>query len=343
MSPAAPGAIWLLLDSRSFGGVESHVLTLAAALHARNMPVRVVFLKDHGPHPMAAALAGQGIACDVLAGGWRGLRAALAAVPPGLLHTHGYKVGVFGRVAARLGGFPCVSTYHAGEPGPGMVRYYNILDRATAGLAGGIVAVSRPIADRLPRRTRVIDNFVPLAAGPTRWPRAAAFVGRLSHEKGPDLFCRLSGQVPGVEFVLYGDGPLGAELRAAYPRVRFAGQQPSMAGVWDEIGLLCMTSRHEGLPMAALEAMAHGVPVAAFAVGGLPGLIDAGRNGWLVPPLDLPAFAAAVRAWADLDAAGRVACSRAAQATIAARYTPEAVLPRLLEVYREAGWRPAGG
>ena len=116
MSAVAAGAIWLLLDSRNFGGVESHVLTLASALRDSNIAVQVVFLKDHGPHPMTAALAAQGLACAVLPGGWRGLRAALAAAPPGLLHTHGYKVGVFGRVAARLGGFPCVSTYHAGEP-----------------------------------------------------------------------------------------------------------------------------------------------------------------------------------------------------------------------------------
>ncbi len=128
-----------------------------------------------------------------------------------------------------------------------------------------------------------------------------------------------------------------------YPRIRFAGKQPSIAPVWGAIGLLCMSSRHKGLLliMAALEAVVHRVPMAAFAVGGLLSLIDAGRNGWLVPPLDLPALAAAVHAWADLDAAGRVAHSRAAQATIAARYTPEAVLLRLLDVYREAGWRPA--
>ncbi|HYN78444.1 MAG TPA: glycosyltransferase family 4 protein [Lamprocystis sp. (in: g-proteobacteria)] len=348
MNPTPVGAIWLLLDSRGFGGVESHVLTLATALQGQGLPVRVVFLTDYGPHPLRAPLAERGIPFDVLAGGWGGLSSALAAAPPALLHTHGYKVGVFGRIAARLGRFACVSTYHAGEPGPGMVRYYNVLDRATAWLAGGIVAVSGPIASRLPRRTRVIDNFVPLAAAPTHLPRVAAFVGRLSHEKGPDLFCAMSvpltespdDQAPALRFVVYGDGPMRETLAAAYPLVSFAGQQASMEGRWGEVGLLCMTSRHEGLPMAALESMAHGVPVAAFAVGGLPGLIEAGRNGWLVPPLDQAAFTAAVRAWGALDAAGRQAVSAAARATIAARYTPEAVLPRLFEVYREAGWRP---
>lgn len=342
MSQDRAGAIWLLLDSRGFGGVESHVATLAAALQDAGLPVRVVLLKDHGPHPLGPPLARLGIPCDVLAGGWRGLRAALAAAPPALLHTHGYKVGVFGRIAARLGRFPCVSTYHAGEPGPGMVRYYNILDRATARLAGGIVAVSAPIARRLPRRTRTIDNFVPLAPPPRTWAREAAFVGRLSEEKGPDLFCALSESLPDLDFVVYGDGPMRPALESAYPRVRFAGQQPSMEAVWGEIGLLCMTSRHEGLPMAALEAMAHGIPVAAFAVGGLPGLIAHGHNGWLAPPLEVAAFAAAVGAWAGLDADGRRAFSAAARSTIAARYTPQAVLPRLLAVYREAGWQPGG-
>jgi len=89
MGPAAAGAIWLLLDRRSFGGVQSQVLALATKLRAEKMAVRGGFLKDHGPHPTAAVLAA--LACAVLPGGWRGLRAPPAAASPGLLHIQGDK------------------------------------------------------------------------------------------------------------------------------------------------------------------------------------------------------------------------------------------------------------
>ena len=48
--------IWLLLDSRDMGGIESHVAELAAGLCAAGERVRVLFLADHGPHPLRARL-----------------------------------------------------------------------------------------------------------------------------------------------------------------------------------------------------------------------------------------------------------------------------------------------
>ena len=54
-----------------------------------------------------------------------------------------------------------------------------------------------------------------------------------------------------------------------------------IAQAWREIGLLLMPSRAEGLPMASLEALAAGVPVASARVGAMPEVIDEGVNGWL--------------------------------------------------------------
>ncbi len=50
--------------------------------------------------------------------------------------------------------------------------------------------------------------------------------------------------------------------------------------------VLVMPSHREGLPNAALEAMASGLPVLATRVGGLPDLVEHGRTGWLVEPSD---------------------------------------------------------
>lgn len=339
--------VWILLDSRGPGGIESHVAELAEGLAAAGERPRVLFLADHGPHPLRGRLAAAGLPWEALAGGIRPLLARLCAGRPALLHTHGYKANLLGRAAARLAGVPVLATYHAGERPGGLVGLYDAADRWTARLGGARVAVSRPIAARIPGGAALVPNFValppePPAAAP---PRTIAFVGRLAPEKGPDLFCDLAARLPGLAFEVYGDGPMAltCAAHAAGGRLRFHGARPGMAGAWGGIGLLAVTSRAEGLPLAALEAMAHGVPVAAFAVGGLPELIADGRDGYLAAPGDVAGLAGKVAAWAALPEAARLALGRAARAKVAARHGREAGIARLRAIYdRLAGAQRAG-
>ncbi|MBK8175965.1 MAG: glycosyltransferase family 4 protein [Rhodospirillales bacterium] len=346
LSPARPGtpsSVWLLLDSRQPGGIESHVATLARALVARGVAAEVVFLADHGAHPLKAALDGAGIAHTTLAGTMASLFAALRQRRPAIVHTHGYKAGVLGRLMARLLGLPVVSSFHAGEPGFGRMRLYVATDYLTARFAH-CIAVSDAIRERLPQGSALIENFVELPAAPAAAagprPETVAFVGRLSHEKGPDTFCSLAAAFPHLRFCIYGDGPMRRTLEAAHAHhVRFAGMVAGMAEHWQDVGLLCMPSRHEGLPMAALEAMAYGVPVAAFAVGALPRCIAHERTGWLVPPGDVPAMAAAIAAWQAMD---DTAVRAAARAAVAAAFSPAIGVDKVLAVYARAiGASPA--
>lgn len=331
--------IWLLLDSRDLGGIESHVLQLAGGMAAAGHKPRVLFWADYGGHPLRAALDQAGLAHETLSGGFQGLIGLLRQRRPAVLHTHGYKAGIMGRLAARLAGVPGVSTFHAGEPGTGKLRLYVLLDRLTARL-GHRIAVSAAIADTLPAPVALIANFVELPdetmiAGPHD---RVGFVGRLSFEKGPDLFCALASRLPAQRWTIYGDGPMRAELEARHgAEVTFLGRVVPMAPHWPEIGLLVMSSRHEGLPLAALEAMAHGVPVAAFGVGGLPDLIQPGRNGFLAPAGDLEALAAAIGEWTTLSTDARAELGRHARATIAARFSVAGGIAAVLKEYRAAG------
>jgi len=61
---------------------------------------------------------------------------------------------------------------------------------------------------------------------------------------------------------------------------------------WD---IFVMPSIEEGFPIAALDAMAAGLPVIATSVGGVPELVEDAKTGWLVPPRDSEALASRLR------------------------------------------------
>ena len=336
-----PTAIRLLVDSSGIGGIERHVAVLAHALRRRGYDARILLLADHGPNAWLAQLEAEGIPFDV-GGGATGLFPSLRTGGVGLVHTHGYKAGILGRLAARLLGLPVVSTFHAGETGRFPVNAYQRIDEWTSGL-GTRISVSAAIAERLPYSSRLIANFIatPETAPAGPLPAAVGFVGRLSHEKGPDLFCRAASKSPpNTRWIVFGDGPMRQDLERQYAgRVEFRGMVSNIADAWPEIGLLLMPSRAEGLPMAALEALAAGVPVAAARVGAMPDVVRDGENGWLFDVGDIEGIGAVVGRWSrgrEVKApAWRLAAWRAARE----RFGVEAGLDRTLEAYKAAGFK----
>ena len=331
-------SIWQLVDARALGGIERHIGILACALRERGFAVDVVRYAEYGDQPWLRQLAAEGISVRSLAGTPSALLAALRKERPALLHTHGYKAGILGRISARLLGVPCVSTFHAGERGLFPLWVYQGVDNWTSFLAQRI-AVTPSIAQGLPFGATVIANFV--AAGPARHdppPRRVAFVGRLSPEKGPDLFCALARLGPStLLYDCYGEGPMLPTLAAQYGDVvQFHGFTPSER-IWPQVGLLVMPSRAEGLPLAALEALAAGVPVAASRVGGLPDLIRADETGWLFDVEDTPAAADAVAAWSRLEPSQLLEMGWRCRSDVVDRYGIARQLPKVLGVYADAG------
>lgn len=336
--------IWLLLDSRQTGGIESHVLQLAQGLAHHQLAVRVVFMTDHGEHPLKTQLEQSGIDTVTLAGSgsklssqsvtalWRAIRCE----HPSLIHSHGYKAGILGRLFARLLNIPVISTYHAGEIPSGKLACYDWLDRHTAWLANKIFTVSPQISDRLAPPSEVMDNFIDLNKVPISYGEQVAFVGRLSWEKGPDLFCSLGDKLPQTNFHVFGQGPMSRQLESKSPaNIHFHGLQPQMDICWQKIGLLVMPSRAEGLPMAALEAMAHGIPVVATRVGALDQLIENNRNGWLTEPGDLNRLASHISNWQLLALAEQQKVRLCARQTIANRFSSDLAIPKLIQRYRQ--------
>jgi glycosyltransferase involved in cell wall biosynthesis len=91
----------------------------------------------------------------------------------------------------------------------------------------------------------------------------------------------------------------------------------------------------ENCPMAVLEAAAHGVPVVATRMGGIPELVEDGRTGRLVEPGDAPALAEALGSLLTDPARAR-ALGAAGRARVARRHAPERYLGCLLDAYRAA-------
>ncbi len=340
--------IWQFIDSSSVGGAERHIATLADGLRRRGHPTEIVLLADHtkthGPNAWLPQLADAGLPFRHLDGSLLGIRHALRATRPALLHTHGYKAGIFGRAAARTAGVRVVSTFHSGARGPFPVGAYEWLDDWSSAL-GARIAVSAAIAARLPYKSTVIPSYVQTSAVPPSapLPPLAAFVGRLSPEKAPDLFCQLAARAQGagatpLSWHVWGDGPMRRDLEEKYAgAVTFHGIATRMDDVWPQVGVLVMPSHFEGVPLAALEAAARGIPVLASRVGGLPSVVAEGATGWLFPVGDLVAADAALAAYRDASARDVKKLRHACWQKASEEFSEARWLPEVLSVYRTAG------
>ncbi|CAH0529963.1 glycosyltransferase family 4 protein [Vibrio hippocampi] len=348
--------VWLLTDSKGFGGIESHILALASGLLSHEIKVRVILLSDYDHQSLLipqlerqcipyTALNRQYSSEDSKQDATKkyaksNLLGRLAQLwqqtkdKPDVIHSHGYKASLLIRAAKALSIVPkdlvVATTFHAGETPTGRVRFYDWLDRYTAFLSPIRIAVSRPIQNKIPVTSQRVNNFV--ADAPLSKGEKIAFVGRLSHEKGPDRYLQLAQQIPHCEFHLFGSGPMEEVLEGeATHNVQFHGHQVDMEPVWAQIGLLVLTSRFEGLPMSALEAMVRGIPVISFAVGEIPSLIVNGKNGWIVD--DIPTMAIQIEAYLNSSASERQAIKQYARTTIIDHYSYQAVIPQLLQLY----------
>ena len=290
--------------------------------------------------------------------GWRALAAARAAGARVVLHLHQYRlvcaIGVCFRDGAEC------TRCHGRNTLPG-VRLNCRRSRAEAAAYGASLAVwqrrllAQADAVIVPsafarERLRLLGAPLPwervrVLAPPLRPPRQAGgdarrspaqqyalVVSRLAPEKGLDVAidaCRLAG----IALVIAGEGPeLGAlRSRAGKQPVRFVGQVEGerLAELRAGAAIALAPSRSaETFGLAAAEAMAAGVPVAASRIGALPELVE--EEG-LVPVNDANAMAGAIGRLAGDRAAGERARRRVSELC-----APDVVAGALARVYEEA-------
>ena len=180
------------------------------------------------------------------------------------------------------------------------------------------------------RDVRVVPSgiAVPADIGEPALPPHVLYVGRLSEEKGILDFVAAT---EGMPRVIVGDGPLRARVPDAVGFVAPA----HVSAYYERAAIVACPSHREGYGVAAREAMAHGRPVVASAIGGLLDAVEDGVTGSLVPPRDAPALRAAIETLlADADLRRRL--GDAAREAARERFSWDIATAETVRAYRAA-------
>jgi glycosyltransferase involved in cell wall biosynthesis len=172
--------------------------------------------------------------------------------------------------------------------------------------------------------------------------RVLVFAGRLTAQKALGVALEALALTDEVSLVVVGDGPDRPELerRAAElhlgSRALFLGAQPRqrVLELFHAADAALLSSTWENFPHALVEALAVGTPVIASQVGGVPEIVEDGKNGLLVEPGDADALAARINEFfASPELQHRLA---AAAAPSVKRFAPERIFGELERVLIEA-------
>lgn len=347
------------VSSLKFGGMEQFVVRLAGAQAKQGHHVSVLALRGG---PLADDLGAASVKAFVLDGqssAWRFTRgvARLALARPHIIHCHNspsLRYAVSGKLAAAA---KLILTVH-GEC-MGDVRQCSEWELRQIDT---VVGVSTDVANRsytrygayspwtvipngvtpgTPQRSREeVRRELNLPTGPT-----AIVVARLDPVKDQETLLRAAAMLNAsgiaMNVLIVGDGSererleqLLPELGLSRDRIRFLGFRTDVPDLLLASDLFVLSSLQEGLPLATLEAMAQGLAVVQTAVGGVPELIEHGRNGLLVPKQQPESLAQAIRNVIADPALGR-ALAEAGRHTVFTEYSFEHMVQRYEELYQK--------
>ncbi len=298
--------------------------------------------------------------------------ALLARRRVALIHVHGASAASFWRKSAFMllafatrrpvvfhlhgGGFSEFFHEHCGRVGKSLVRFVLARSARVIVLSPQWESEVRAMCPgarivSIPNPVEVDDPSSDTLAG--RRAHDLLFLGRLEHDKGIfdllEALQLLRTEFPSVRLQCGGDGDVievkrRAETLGLGSAVRYLGwvRGDAKQRLLASSTVYVLPSYYEGLPMGVLEAMAAGLPVVATSVGGIPGAITDGEDGYLVPPGDIAALTETIRRLLR-DPHLRQAIGAAGRDRVSRDFATPVILPRLEAIYGELGATPNPG
>lgn len=293
-----------------------------------------------------------------------------------VLHSHLFSSSVLASPIGRMAGVPAiVETPHVNELWRrGWLKRHFLADRIVGRCVDAYIAVSQANARYLvgkkglpPEKIRVIQNgidpvpFEPGRQVPGALRRSLGFaaddpvivcVARLEPQKGHSVLleatARIREAVPRIRLVIVGEGRLRAPLEhqtrelGIDDAVRFVGRQVNVPDWLALAQVAVLPSLYEGLPLAALEALAAGKPLVATAVDGTPEVVRNQETGLTVPAGDARSLALSVlRMLREPALAQRLA--KAGRELVTKQFTIQRQVQETENLYREIWTNRATG
>lgn len=188
-----------------------------------------------------------------------------------------------------------------------------------------------------------LPNFIETKSYPLSFENDGSifYFGRLSEEKGVSILLKAAKLCPDLKFIIAGTGPSEYELKQeakSLHNVEFVGFQSGQALLDLIAKSLCTilpSKCYENCPMSILESFAMGKPVIGSRIGGIPELIDEGRDGFTFEVGNVQDLVNKIITLKDYTKQQLQELAQYARNKIEQRFSPEQHYERLIQIYGE--------
>lgn len=315
-----------IIGDPSLAGAPRHLLAIVENLSLENFTINVIC----PPGPLAGEIKKlrRHVELDIIPMKSRldfkaisEIKKEIKHLKPDIIHIHGTRAGLLGRVAAIGSNIPVIYTEHLWTKQFRLQnRFLNFVHYFTNWFLDMFttlnIAVSQAVKDFLvSSHISYIDKVKVIYNGIEKSKlRASIFtsdkefllatVGTLNPQKGVQFLIRALPKIvkeyPGLRLEIIGDGGYKRKLQDEVKHlklknyVKFTGFVPDVSKYLTSFDLYIQPSLSESFGLAILQAMSVGLPVIATNTGGIPEVVTEGKSGLLVEPMDSKALAEAI-------------------------------------------------
>lgn len=291
-----------LLQSNHFSGAENVVCQIIDMFRT-DADVQMVYVSPEGP--IAESLKHRNVPFYGLKKlDYNNVRAAIQKIKPDVIHAHDVTASVMASVAAPRN-VKIISHMHVNNANMAKVNLKTLIYCIAAKRFEHIFWVSKSSYDgyvfknHMKDKSSVLFNVInkddilkKSVRAKLQDPYDIVFIGRMQYQKNPQKLLnvfKILKEKFNADFkaILIGQGQLYDEICEQKKQmqldnnVEMAGFVENPMGILKNAKVMVLTSRFEGTPMCALEAMALGVPIVSTPTDGMVDLIDSGENGYL--------------------------------------------------------------